>query len=922
MSIISDYWFSSQAGGPGPGPDPFIIGDSLRFRGQQFLINNSLGRPAGEFTLSFWMKTTLTQADGAGLYCANTGTNDGYNLSHVDARIRSRTGGGFTDPITKPLRDPSAWYHICIQSDGSGVTTCFVNSRQQMPTVFTFPNSGVTIIGAANSNVPDEPFQGYLADFFCIDGQILGPGVFAGFNAQGVWAPFETPDFDGNFGADGYHLDFSDPFDLGADRSGNGNNFVPNNFNTELVGIFSNALTTNTSFSNADPRTNVFDGNEGTVCDAVGQAGVTTRITFAPTTPLVLLQLEVFNGVLADQQSIFGGTTTQNLPTSQWVNIPLGTATELSVDSPLVIERQQQSGSVQIAAIRINGTIVLKDNRGDDFDIMQDSPSQNFSTWNKLVEASTGTTNSPSEGNLTLRGAAGITICEKPPGQTIYFEVNAGFVNNGRTWSNWWNVIQILNGQCQDISGGGNNVAPQSMLTNGGFAFDITANVFANNIDEQVEISSANLVADDIIGVQIDDDNITIFINGVESSGVNNRAFVNDFPDGMYIYARNASSAGSTAEYLHVNFGQRPFLFFPDSLGGHDILNTQNMPAATIVNGRDHFAPATYQGTGSEVDLIGSLFQPDLAWIKGRDNDTNHVLVDSVRGAELVLESNEAFAEVSDPESVKLFLANGVRLGTSNDVNNGTAGVNKYVAFLWRAGGAAVANNDGTRPSQVSANRTAGFSIVSYTGNSTLGATVGHGLNRPIDFMLVKNRENGAAKWNVYHRSLGGTKFLHLNTPDKAVASIDRWNNMDPSDTVINLGDSSETNAAQNMIAYCWHGVRGYSEFGSFQSNGFADGPFVALPFKPAWVMLKWSDNNSRWDIFDSSRNVDNPTDEVLQANEPATGNTGLFTIDTLANGFKVRDSGGLNVDNNTLIYAAFAEHPTGGINVSPATAR
>ena len=301
--------------------------------------------------------------------------------------------------------------------------------------------------------------------------------------------------------------------------------------------------------------------------------------------------------------------------------------------------------------------MVLVDNRGDDFDSMQDSPSHNFPTWNKLLQASTGTTNSPQDGNLTLRGASGI-ICEKPPGQTIYFEVNTGFVNNGRTWNNWWNVIQILNGPSQDVSGGGNNVAPQSMLANGGFAFDISANVFANNIDEQVEISSTNLVADDIIGVLIDDNNITIFINGVESSGVNDTAFVNNFPDGMFIYARNASNAGATVEYLHINFGQKPFLFFPDTLGGHDILNTQNIPAATIVNGRDHFAPATYPGTGSEVDLIGTLFQPDLAWIKCRDNDTNHVLVDSVRGAQLVLESNEDFAEVNDAESIKQFLPN------------------------------------------------------------------------------------------------------------------------------------------------------------------------------------------------------------------------------------------------------------------------
>ena len=922
MSIISDYWFSSQAGGPGPGPDPFIIGQSLRFRGQQFLINDSLGRPTGQFTLSFWMKTTLTQTDGGGIYCANVGTNDGYGLTHTTRQIRSRSSGGFTEPITAPLRDPSAWYHICIQSDASGVTTCFVNGRQQRPTVFTFPASDVTIIGAANSNVPDEPFKGYLADFFCIDGQILNPVTFAGFSPQGVWAPLAQPDpafFDGNFGARGFHLDFSDPTNLGFDASGSGNDFVANNFNTAMVGIFSSFLTTNTSFSNADPRTHAFDGNEGTVCDAVGQGGVTTRITFAPNTPIQVLQLEVRNGVIPDQQSIFGGVTTQNLATSQWVNIPLGTATELSADSPLVIERQQQSGSVQIAAIRVNGTTVLVDNRGDDFDSMQDSPSQNFSTWNKLVQGSTGASNSPIEGNLTLRGASGITICEKPPGRTIYFEVNAGFVNNGRVWNNWWNVIQILNGQCQDISGGGNGVPPQSMLTNGGFAFDISVNVFANNVNEQVEISSTNLVADDIIGVQISDDNITIFIHGVASSGVNHRAFVNDFTDGMFIYARNASNAGANVEYLHINFGQKPFLFFPDTLDGHDILNTQNLPAATVVNGRDHFAPATYEGIGVEVDLIGTTFQPDLAWIKSRDNDTNHVLVDSVRGAQLVLESNEDFAEVNDAESVKQVNANGLTLGTSTDVNNGTPGSNLFVAWMWRAGGAAVANGAGSIASQVSANRTAGFSIVGFQGIGATG-TVGHGLSRAPEFMLLKNRQAAGSFWVVCHSDLDTSWTQATTITLKEYPNSLHLNNADAADT--QPFNATAGNSTNNYIAYCWHGVRGYSAFGSFQSNGLEDGPFVALSFKPAWLMVKWTTNNSRWDIFDSSRNLDNPANEVLQANEPAQGNTGIFAVDFLANGFKVRDSGGLNAGNNTLIYAAFAEHPTGGSNVSPATAR
>ena len=159
----------------------------------------------------------------------------------------------------------------------------------------------------------------------------------------------------GTLGARGFRLDFSDPTDVGFDASGNGNDFVANNFNTAMVGIFSNFLTTNTSFSVADPRTHVFDGNEGTVCDAVGQGGVTTRITFAPATPIQVLQLEVRNGVIADQQSIFGGVTTQNLATSQWVNIPLGTATELSAASPLSLNVSNSLAACRLLLSALTG---------------------------------------------------------------------------------------------------------------------------------------------------------------------------------------------------------------------------------------------------------------------------------------------------------------------------------------------------------------------------------------------------------------------------------------------------------------------------------------------------------------------------------------------------------------------------------------
>ena len=61
-----------------------------------------------------------------------------------------------------------------------------------------------------------------------VDGQALDPTTFAEYNADGVWVPKEVTGF--TYGTNGFYLDFSDPASIGADRSGNGNNFTPTGF--------------------------------------------------------------------------------------------------------------------------------------------------------------------------------------------------------------------------------------------------------------------------------------------------------------------------------------------------------------------------------------------------------------------------------------------------------------------------------------------------------------------------------------------------------------------------------------------------------------------------------------------------------------------------------------------------------------------
>ena len=70
-------------------------------------------------------------------------------------------------------------------------------------------------------------FEGYMADVYCIDGQALQPTSFGTFNDDGVWVPIN---YTGTYGDNGFHLDFSDPSDIGEDSSGNNNDFTATGF--------------------------------------------------------------------------------------------------------------------------------------------------------------------------------------------------------------------------------------------------------------------------------------------------------------------------------------------------------------------------------------------------------------------------------------------------------------------------------------------------------------------------------------------------------------------------------------------------------------------------------------------------------------------------------------------------------------------
>ena len=276
-------------------------------------------------------------------------------------------------------------------------------------------------------------------------------------------------------------------------------------------------------------------------------------------------------------------------------------------------------------------------------------------------------------------------------------------------------------------------------------------------------------------------------------------------------------TGGPLANGISWNFGQRPFAYTPPT--GFLKLNTFNLPDSTIEDGSDYFNTVLYNGNGGAHSITGVNFQPDTVWVKRRNGANNHNLFDAVRGTNALL-PNATNSELN--RFFSSYDSDGFSFAAGGHADNNASG-GTYVAWNWLASNTTASNTVGTIPSTVSANTTAGFSIVSYTGTGS-AATVGHGLGAAPDMLIVKNR-SGVYQWIIQHASLGATKYLTFTTDAEATSSAP-WNNTAPTSTVFSLGTSSLSNRnANNFIAYCFAPVEGYSAFGSYTGNGSTDGP-------------------------------------------------------------------------------------------------
>jgi len=345
------------------------------------------------------------------------------------------------------------------------------------------------------------------------------------------------------------------------------------------------------------------------------------------------------------------------------------------------------------------------------------------------------------------------------------------------------------------------------------------------------------------------------------------------------------------------------------------------MAYTTIKKPSSYFNTKLYTGTGATGQSItGVDFQPDLLWIKNRDVASHGHLMDIIRGSGTRLVTSLADAEATE-NNITSFDSDGFTIGTTNNTNVNGSG-NSLVSWNWLASNTTASNTDGSITSTVSVNTTSGFSIVSYTGNGTAGATFGHGLSSAPEMVIIKQR-NSTGNWRVgnIYASSNFSEILNLNLTNAKGLANSIFNSTAPTSTLVTLGNEADVNGnGSTFVSYCFHSVKGFSKFGSYTGNGSTDGTFVYTGFKPAFVLIKNTSVSQSWHLIDNKRLGYNPKNYIIQPNV-SQAESSLEWIDMVSNGFKHRNNDPAdNASGNNYIYMAFAEEPLVGDN--PATAR
>jgi hypothetical protein len=200
-------------------------------------ISNTIG------TISLWVKRANLSATKC-IFGVNQNGDNFFNIQfgnssdQLNIRLYDDGSPDANYNTTAVFRDVSAWYHVVIAFDTTQATSAdrikvYVNNTlhslsgypPQNQTMYT-GTSGVTM-GVGESSFNNSHYDGYLSEYYFIDGQQLTPSSFGETDEDtGIWKPKA---YTGTYGTNGFYLQFKNSASLGTDSSGNGNTFTVNN---------------------------------------------------------------------------------------------------------------------------------------------------------------------------------------------------------------------------------------------------------------------------------------------------------------------------------------------------------------------------------------------------------------------------------------------------------------------------------------------------------------------------------------------------------------------------------------------------------------------------------------------------------------------------------------------------------------------
>lgn len=336
-------------------------------------------------------------------------------------------------------------------------------------------------------------------------------------------------------------------------------------------------------------------------------------------------------------------------------------------------------------------------------------------------------------------------------------------------------------------------------------------------------------------------------------------------------------------------------------------------------NPSNHFNTVLYTGnnTTNIINTVG--FEPGLVWVKTRDDNKNHVLVDTVRGISSVLEADTTAAAVTGYTDFTSFDPNGFTLAATSAVYMNPAGIN-MVSWNWKAGGTPTATNSeaaGGVPTsgsvmingvastaalagnvvakKMSVNTSLDFSIVDFT--SVAGSTnqVPHGLSGTPDLFIFK-RTDAAQDWYVYTEVIDGSlDYLVLNS------NAAKSDSSETAPTATTVYQPTST-GSRDYILYSFKSKPGFSKVGSYTGNGTSQN--ISTGFKVGFVLIKSATSTQNWMVYDSTRGGNK---YLIADSSSAEGTSGSNLVNFYTNGFGVLSSNSENQSGQTFIYLAFA---------------